>query len=69
MGLDVVLRYAVHTSLRGDLEVLPVTFGREFLELALPPGTDLRAPIDRALLRAMHGDGWPRLVQSYLGSL
>ena len=67
--LDAVLRYAAQSSLRGKLEVLQVALQPEFLAFALPPRSDLGDPINRALVRAVSADRWPRLLESYLGRL
>jgi len=66
---DAVLRYAAQSSLRGKLEVLQVALQPEFLAFALPPRSDLRDPINRALVRAISADRWPHLLESYLGRL
>lgn len=62
-----LLRYAVRASYRGRLDVLPNELGRQDYGIALPQGSDLREPINRALLAIVRSSRWTDLVARYLG--
>jgi ABC-type amino acid transport substrate-binding protein len=47
--------------------VLPVTFERQLYAIALPAGSPLREPLNRALLARTTSPDWARLVSTYLG--
>lgn len=54
---------------RGDphLLVLPQQLQQEDYAFALPLGSNLRKPLNAALLQALRGNDWPALVARYLG--
>jgi len=37
------------------------------MSMALPSGSSLREPLNRALAKFMEQDDWPRLKERYLG--
>ena len=63
-----VLRYLARTEFSGPVRVLPGTFGRYFVKMALPTGSPLREPLDRTLLEITGSIDWDRRVERYLGS-
>jgi ABC-type amino acid transport substrate-binding protein len=62
-----ILQYEIRQRFAGALEVLPLTFERQLYAIALPPGSPLREPINRALLDRTLSPEWLRLVSQYLG--
>lgn len=63
-----VLRYLARTEFSGQVRVLPDTFGRYFVKMALPAGSPLREPLDRTLLEITGSLDWDRRVERYLGT-
>lgn len=63
-----VLRYLVRTIHGPDLQVLDVTFEPQQYGIALPPGSPLREPMNRALLEILVSQGWQTQQSRYLGS-
>lgn len=72
-GLDVVvhdapiLRFMVQQEFQGEIHVLDATFDRQDYALALPPGSPLREPLNRALLQEIGDERWRDLLDRYLG--
>ncbi len=62
-----ILLYRVKEQFQGDLTVLPRTFESSAYAIMLPPESDLREPINRALLRFMRSQEWNSIVRDYLG--
>jgi polar amino acid transport system substrate-binding protein len=50
------------------LQILGVTFGHQNYAMALPPNSDLRVPLDIALLESADGDWWKQILYRYLGA-
>ena len=50
-----------------SLQVLDATFDPQVYAIALPQGSELRQPIDLALLDAVRSDWWRETVFAYLG--
>jgi ABC-type amino acid transport substrate-binding protein len=63
-----VLAYLARTKFPAHVRVLPDHFDPYYVGVALQSGSELREPIDRALLQIMASDGWSRLVTSYVGT-
>jgi ABC-type amino acid transport substrate-binding protein len=63
-----VLRYLVKTEFAGRVRVLPRVFNRYNLKMAMPAGSPLREPLNRALLVLAAGSEWNRRVERYIGS-
>jgi ABC-type amino acid transport substrate-binding protein len=62
-----IVKYlAKHEFLR-RVEVLPGTFDHHYMGMALPPGSQLREPLNRALLAFMETDQWTQILKLYLG--
>ena len=62
-----ILQYLVNKNFRGRLQVLPQRFDRQYYGIALPTGSNLREPLNRALLRFIHTEDWQSLVERDLG--
>jgi len=63
-----VLRYLVRSEYGSDLQVLDITFEPQQYGIALPPGSPLREPMNRALLDILVSEGWQTQLKRYLGS-
>lgn len=62
-----ILRYLVNREMDADLEVLPREFEPQNYALALPPGSKMREPLNRLILRRTHERAWQDAVRRYLG--
>ena len=62
-----VLKHLARTEFPGRVHVLPGTFDHYYVSMALASGSPLREPLNRALLKIITSDDWPRLVESYIG--
>lgn len=62
-----ILRYLTLKEMKGVLEVLPATFERQDYAFALPLQSELRKPINQALLEELSGTSWHDSKQRYLG--
>ena len=62
-----ILKYLAKNEFPGRVEVLPGTFDRRYMGMALPPGSQLREPLNRALLEIMETDQWTQILKQYLG--
>jgi ABC-type amino acid transport substrate-binding protein len=65
---ELVLKYVVRTGFPARVHVLPGTFDHYYVSMGMLPGSPLREPLNRALLKIMAGDHWPRLMERYIGS-
>lgn len=64
---EAVLTYLARTQFSARVHVLHQTFDYYFISMAMPQGSPLREPLNRALLKIMATDDWSRLLKSYLG--
>jgi polar amino acid transport system substrate-binding protein len=62
-----ILRYLVSNAHAGALRVLPNLLARQDYGIALPPGSSLREPFNREILRIIQTPEWPRMLEGYLG--
>ncbi len=62
-----VLKYLAKNEFLGQVEVLPGTFDHHYIGMAFPPGSQLREPLNRALLEFMETDQWTQILKQYLG--
>lgn len=51
-----------------DLQILPHTLAVREYAIALPQGSALKEPINRALLKVVHRPDWKDVVQKYIGA-
>ncbi|MES1923921.1 transporter substrate-binding domain-containing protein [Salinisphaera sp. T31B1] len=63
-----LLRYEVLERYAGKLDVVEGVFDRQDYAFALPQGSDLREPINRAILEYLGDDDWSALLTRYLGA-
>ena len=64
---EAVLKHLVRTAFPGRVQVLAGTFDHYYVSMAVPSGSPLREPLNRALLEITAKDDWPRLVELYMG--
>jgi len=64
---ELVLKHLARTEFPGRVHVLAGTFDHYYVSMALPSGSPLREPLNRALLKIITKDDWRRLVESYIG--
>lgn len=62
-----VLAWMILRKAQGRVEVLPHAFDRQDYAIALPPGSVLREPVNRALIRAVRDPSFDQMVERYLG--
>ena len=62
-----VLAWIVNRKAAGRVNVLPHTFDRQDYAIALPEGSALREPINRALVRAVRDPSFEQMLERYLG--
>ena len=62
-----LLLWLVNERFAGSLRVLNGTFDPQSYAIALPRHSDLRVPIDLALLDAIQSDWWQETLFEYLG--
>jgi len=59
---EAVLKNVVASKFAGHVKVLPVTFEHYYVSMGVQNASPLREPINRALLKFMATDEWPRLL-------
>lgn len=62
-----ILKYMARKEFPGQVEVLPETFDHHYIGMAFPPGSQLREPLNRALLEFIETDQWTQILKLYLG--
>jgi len=62
-----ILKHLVRTEFPGRVHVLAGTFDHYYVSMAVPSGSPLREPLNRALLKIISKDDWLKLVEFYLG--
>ncbi len=62
-----VLKHLARTEFPGRVHVLAGTFDHYYVSMAVPSGSPLREPLNRALLKIISKDDWLKLVEFYLG--
>jgi len=61
-----IVKHLAKSEFRGRVEVLPGTFDHHYLGMVLPPGSQLREPLNRALLAFMEADQWTQILKQCL---
>jgi polar amino acid transport system substrate-binding protein len=61
------LRYEIRNRYQGQFTVFPLDADTQLYAFAVKEASPLREPINRALLRAIHGPAWKDLLYHYLG--
>jgi len=64
---ELILKYLVKTEFPARVHVLAGTFDHYYVSMGMPSGSQLREPLNRALLETMSGDDWLRLLERYGG--
>ncbi len=62
-----LLRYLARTEFLGAVKVLPARFKRQNYGIAMPTGSALREPVNRALLQIIEQSEWEDILYQYLG--
>jgi ABC-type amino acid transport substrate-binding protein len=62
-----LLRYQLRRRFGAEVMLIPNTFMQQNYALVLSEGSDLREPVNRALLDFTSSPAWQRLLESYLG--
>ena len=62
------LKYLANTKYTNRVKVLPVIFQRQEYAIALPRASELRKPVNEALLRVRQQKWWDDLLYRYLGT-
>ena len=62
-----LLAYLIDKSYVDSVDLVPGTFGRQDYGIALPAGSELREPLNRALLNYLGSDAWAALQRRWLG--
>ena len=62
-----ILKHLARTEFPGRVHVLTGTFDHYYVSMAVPSGSPLRERLNRALLKIITADDWPRLMEFYLG--
>jgi ABC-type amino acid transport substrate-binding protein len=62
-----ILGYEITNHFHGMLHVLPTTFDQQYYGIALPAGSPLREPLNRALLARITAPAWQAVLARYLG--
>ena len=65
---ELVLKYLLRTEFPARVQVLPGIFDHYYVSMGMPEGSQLREPLNRALLEIMRGDDWLKLLEKYGGS-
>lgn len=63
-----IVKYLVKKAYFEHLHVLPDVFNKHYVSMVLPEGSQLREPLNRALLKVMEKDQWKDLLNIYLGA-
>jgi ABC-type amino acid transport substrate-binding protein len=64
---ELVLKYLLRTEFPARVQVLPGIFDHYYVSMGMPSGSQLREPLNRALLEIMRGDDWLKLLERYGG--
>jgi len=62
-----LLQYLITVDTSGALELVQTSFGRQDYGIALAPGSELREPVNRALLNYLNSADWIGLQTKYMG--
>jgi ABC-type amino acid transport substrate-binding protein len=63
-----ILRHLARTEFSGQVRVLPTTFDPYYIKMAMPQGSALREPLNRALLAVGERSELHRRMERYIGS-
>ncbi len=63
-----LMQYLAMQDYEGTVRILEDTIGRQDYGIALPAGSELREPMNRALLTYLGSEDWTRVQNRYLGN-
>ena len=63
------LKYIVKKEFQGKVRILPETFTHFYVSMALPTGSSLREPLNRALAKIIDTDDWVEWKERYMGRI
>ena len=63
------LKYLIKRGFQGSLFVLPDSFAHFYVSMAIPSGSPLREPLNRALAKIINSEEWLKLKKRYTGSI
>jgi ABC-type amino acid transport substrate-binding protein len=63
-----ILSYYARTKFANKIVVLRFSLRQDFMAIPLPPGSPLRKPINRALLKVLDTKKWQTTLANYLGT-
>ncbi len=63
-----ILKYTVSRDYADKVDILPQLFEPQDYGIVLPPGSDLREPLNQALLEVKSSARWPAIKGKYFGS-
>jgi ABC-type amino acid transport substrate-binding protein len=64
---EAIVKSLVKKDFLRSLRILPEIFDKRYVSMAMPEGSILREPLNRALLKVTETDQWKDLLQRYLG--
>ena len=64
---EIVLKYHSKADFPGRIQVLPEIFDPYYLSFTMPQGSELRETLNRALMRVLDSDDYPRIKERYIG--
>lgn len=62
-----LMQYVALGEFESEVQVLDDAIGRQDYGIALPTDSELREPMNRALLTYLRSDAWTRVLSRYLG--
>ena len=65
---DPLLKYLTKTTFSDTLNVDDNLFELQNYGIAFPEGSSLREPVNRAMLKIIHGEKWQEILRKYLGA-
>ncbi len=63
-----LLTYLINRHFEGELEVLESLFELQDYGIAFPENSNLREPVNRAMLSIIHSPEWKKILEKYLGN-
>jgi ABC-type amino acid transport substrate-binding protein len=61
-----LLAWLINQGFRNKAQLLDATFDSQYYAIALPSGSQLRVPLDLAILDALHSGWWAETQRRYL---
>lgn len=64
-----VIKYLKHQKYHNQIEICPRYLLHNNMGIALPPGSNLKEPINRVLLHQISEPNWKSVIEKYLGEI